>query len=75
MCRKRRLIIQPDSLVSVSKKVEAMDVDLYISGEGIDWEIADYKDAGGFGLNKCMMQLACSQVRRKKAKHVNQRFS
>ena len=45
----------PDSRGEI-KKVEAMDVDLYIPGECIDWEIAEYyKDAGGFGLNKCMM--------------------
>ena len=38
------------------RKVEEADVDLYIPGECIDWEIAEYyKDAGGFGLNRAMM--------------------
>ncbi len=38
------------------KKVEDFDVDLYVPGECIDWEVAEYfKDAGGFGLNRVMM--------------------
>ena len=38
------------------KKVDESDVDLYVPGECIDWEIAEYyKDAGGLGLNKAML--------------------
>ena len=38
------------------KKVDEADIDLYVPGECIDWEIAEYfKDARGLGLNKCML--------------------
>ena len=38
------------------KKIENMEIDLYVPGECIDWEVAEYfKDAGGFGINKAML--------------------
>lgn len=65
-----RLIGNPDTIVrrmawgghcldgsqNEIKKIEDMDIDLYVPGECIDWEVAEYfKDAGGFGLNRAMM--------------------